>query len=87
MIKWLQLFIDDSLGHPENVVIVPSSALNPEDSYYYQPYQQLKKQWEEHLQFDSNESRKPINVKCYGQTRKQMKDKIKNFKPSNEAAQ
>jgi len=36
MMEWMKLFVKDSLKHPENVVLVPSRNLNPEDKYYYQ---------------------------------------------------
>ena len=36
MMEWMSLFVNDSLKHPEMVVLVPSKSLNPEDVYYYQ---------------------------------------------------
>ena len=35
LIEWLELFIQDSLEHPEMVVLVPAMNLNPEPYYYY----------------------------------------------------
>ena len=35
MMEWMELFVADSLKHPEMVVLVPSKNLNPEDKYYY----------------------------------------------------
>lgn len=36
MMKWMQLYVSDSLNHPEMVVLVPSENLNPEELYFYQ---------------------------------------------------
>ena len=36
MMKWMQLYVQDSLEHPEKVVLVPSENLNPEEHYFYQ---------------------------------------------------
>ena len=37
LIKWLKLFVEDSLKRPEEVVIVPTTSFNPESHYYYEP--------------------------------------------------
>ena len=36
MMEWMELFVSDSLMHPEMVELIPSKNLNPEDKYYYQ---------------------------------------------------
>lgn len=35
MVKWLKVFVNDSLSRPNKVVIVPSHSLNPEQAYFY----------------------------------------------------
>ena len=37
LIRWLKLFVEDSLKRPEEVVIVPTTSFNPESHYYYEP--------------------------------------------------
>lgn len=36
MREWLDLFIEDSLKHPDCVKLITSNNLNPERSYFYQ---------------------------------------------------
>jgi hypothetical protein len=87
MIKWLEVFVKDSLNKGENVVIVPSSSINPEESYYYQPHHQFKgENWEEHLSFDKHENRKPTNKGCRKITLKELGSKLNKFSPLQESA-
>ena len=36
MMEWMEMFVEDTLKHPNMVELVPSNQLNPEANYYYQ---------------------------------------------------
>ena len=79
MMKWMQLYVQDSLKHPEMVMLVPSENLNPEDQYYYQ---------EDHQEEDPEMMGEQIldeqvykTVECVEKSKEHIDEVIRKFIP------
>lgn len=82
MMKWMELFVSDSLMHPEMVELIPSKNLNPESHYYYQfdkYYKEFKTNTED--EWDQNEFRTLLRNDCVKMSEEQANSKIMNFNP------
>ena len=76
MIKWIEKFRNEVLTHPELVELIPSSSLNPEDSYYYQQFI--------YHQVDPEYDRPHADV-CPPKDSETMKKEIDQYTPQNDA--
>lgn len=81
MMGWMKMFVKDSLKFPEMVVLVPSKSLNPEDKYYYQLYDSSKYRDVEASEIMDKEDTRPLVKECLPQSKEEIDQKIKNFKP------
>mmetsp|Transcript_23024 Transcript_23024/g.35608 ORF Transcript_23024/g.35608 Transcript_23024/m.35608 type:complete len:82 (+) Transcript_23024:1993-2238(+) len=78
---WMQSFIDEHLQYPEMVVLVSTSSLNPENSYYYQfthgdSYKSVKKR----QMFDDFDKREQVSI-CPSRSKEEVEEIIANFTP------
>lgn len=78
MMKWMELFVSDSLKHPDMVVLVPSKSFNPESNYYYQFYDGSKYRDVEAKEILDKEDPRPMVEECPA---KDVTETIKNFVP------
>ena len=74
--RWVEKYKDEILTHPELVELIPSSDLNPEDSYYYQQFI--------YHQVDPEYDRPHADV-CHPKDSETMKKEIDKYTPKTDA--
>ena len=76
MLEWMEMFRVDNLKHPDCVLLVSSSIINPEKVYYYQKFKNSQ------IILDTNRKHSDF---CLPLEIEDVNKKLKNFVPTTNA--